>query len=123
MLMSFSGVPAASSAGGAQRRRRATSSGGSSEGAPVRAGVVLNGQARAADGDVALEPAEVEVEPRAVDRGAADLLELDGQHLQGAVDLALAAVEVLRHRPQLPDVVDEGLTDALHQVRRLYRQL
>src|SRR6478735_11339943 len=105
-LMSF-GVPSESSAGGAKRGKWATSWGKSSQLTPVGAGVVLHRDGQSGDGDLALELAEVEVEPRAVDRGAADLLELDRQHLQGPVDLGLATVEVLGHGTQLLDVLDE----------------
>ena len=78
--------------------------------------VVAPGWSGRRRGDLALELAEVEVEPRAVDRGPADLLELDGQHLQGPVELGLVAVEVVGDRAQLLDVLDEGLADALDEV-------
>ena len=72
--------------------------------------------------DAALELAEVEVEERAVDRGAADLVELDRQHLDGAVELGLVLVDVAGHRAQLLDVLHERLADAVDEVGGLDRQ-
>src|SRR5881394_3719694 len=101
------GVPAALFGGGAERGRGRTGfpregmrsafawgamSGGSSQIAPARAGVVADGDGGLTDPDLAGEVAEVEVEPRAVDRGAAHLGQLDRQHLQGAVDLGTTLV-------------------------------
>src|SRR3954454_5490186 len=62
---------------GAERARGRRSWRGSSEVAPARAGVVSDRDRGLADADLPGEVAEVEVEPRAVDRGAADLGQLD----------------------------------------------
>src|SRR4051812_44917347 len=89
----FIGVPS-TLFGGATRRRRA-SWGDSSEITPVAAGAVVDRDGLAArQPDPTLEVAEVEVEPGAVRRRPADLVELDREHLQGAVQLGLPAVEV-----------------------------
>src|SRR6478609_8635955 len=104
---------------GGEERRGVTSS----QITPVGAGVVLH-----RDRDVAgqvhapLELAEVEVEERAVDRGASDLVQLDRQHLDGAVELGLVLVDVAGHRAQLLDVLHEGLADAVDEGGGLDRQ-
>src|SRR5262245_12906992 len=91
--------------------------------APVGAGVAGDGEGGLAEPDLAGEVAQVEVEPRAVDRGAADLGELDRQHLEGTVDLGLAAVEVGREAAQVVDVGDEGRPNAGDQVGGLHREV
>ena len=73
--------------------------------------------------DLALELAEVEVEPRAVDRGPADLLELDRQHLEGPVELAAVALDVGGQLAQVGDVVDQRRADPLDQRGGLHREL
>src|SRR3954454_10673714 len=95
----------------------------SSEVTPVRAGAVGDREGGLAEPDLAGEVAEVEVEPRAVDRRAADLGELDRQHLEGAVDLGASAVEVGGEAAQVVDVGDERPTDPGHQVGGLHRQV
>src|SRR4051812_14534966 len=75
----------------------------SSEVAPARAGLVVDRDGVLADPDLAGEVAEVEVEPRAVDGGAADLGQLDREHLQRAVELGASAVEVGREATQVVD--------------------
>ncbi len=87
------------------------------EAAPLGPGLVGHREVDAGgQDDAALELAEVEVEPRAVDRGAADLLELDRQHLEGPVELGLVGVEVAGDLAQPLDVADERLADARDQV-------
>src|SRR3954453_21343665 len=95
----------------------------SSEVTPVRAGAVGDREGGLAEPDLAGEVAEVEVEPRAVDRRAADLGELDRQHLQGTVELGLPAVEVGREAPQVVDVGHERRADAGDEVGGLDRQV
>src|SRR4051794_30971457 len=96
--------------------------GWSSQVTPGGAGVVADRDGHPWQLDLALELAEVEVEPRAVDRGAADLLQLDRQHLEGAVELGLVAVDVLGHGAEVLDVLHERLPDALHEPGRLHRE-
>src|SRR3954447_19397508 len=105
------------------RSRNGVLIGGSSEVAPARSGLVGDGKGGLAEPDLAGEVAEVEVEPRAVDRGAADLGELDRKHLEGAVELGLAVVEVGREAAQVVDVGDERRTDPRDQVGGLHRQV
>ncbi len=76
------------------------------------AGVVLDREALAAELDVALELAQVEVEERAVDGRPADLLQLERKDLQGPVDLGPALVQVGRNPTKALDVADEGGPDA-----------
>src|SRR5262245_55936842 len=116
------GVPRALSGRGAQRRRRRTSWGGSSEVAPGRSGAVADRDRVLSDPDLAGEVAEVEVEPRAVDRGPAHLGQLDRENLEGPVDLRAAAVEVGREAAQVVDVGDEGRADARDEVGGLHRE-
>src|SRR3954470_1504077 len=97
--------------------------GWSSQVTPGGAGVVADRDGHPWQLDLALELAEVEVEPRAVDRGPADLLQLDGQHLQGPVELAAVALDVGGELAQVGDVVDQRRADPLDQRRRLHREV
>src|SRR3954452_2519511 len=92
----------------------------SSEITPFATGWVVDGQGRLAELDVALEVAQVEVEERAVRRGAADLGQLHREHLERAVDLCLVAVEVAGDAAQLLDVGGEARPDAGDQVGGLH---
>src|SRR3954447_16213012 len=97
--------------------------GWSSQVTPGGAGVVADRDGHPWQLDLALELAEVEVEPRAVDRGPADLLQLDRQHLQGPVELAAVALDVGGQLAQVGDVGDQRRAHALDQRGGLHRQL
>src|SRR3954454_10536559 len=121
--MLISGSPRRCSAeersGGDEERRGVSSL----QAAPIRSDLVVDGHGGRADPDLTGEVAEVEVEPRAVGGGAADLGQLDRHHLEGAVDLGLATVEVGGEAAQVVDVGDERGADPGDQVGGLGGEL
>src|SRR3546814_2541878 len=66
------------------------------------------------------EAAQIEVEPRAVGRGAADLVELDRQDLHRTVEFGPVLGQVAGELAELLDVLDQWRANALHQAGGLH---
>src|SRR3546814_11017209 len=64
------------------------------------------------------EAAQIEVEPRAVGRGAADLVELDRQDLHRTVEFGPVLGQVARELAELLDVLDQWRGNGLRSEER-----